>query len=82
MLYHYADSDQIYIVGIYAVNKEHLEIKCLIEDIVCCDLTKCYTDQFDDIGDFSNDTIIIRPNQFDESFLDLAENGVSLYVTG
>lgn len=82
MLHCYSDSDEMYIIAIYSPNGDHLKLKGLIEDIICCDLTKHYTDSFDDIGDFHNDTIIIRPNQFDESLLDLAENGVSLYVIG
>ena len=82
MLYHYSDSDGIYIVGIYSVQRSHKEMKVLVEDIICCDLSKCSLDDYEDTGDFSNDTIVIKPNQFDESFLDLAESGVSLYVIG
>ncbi len=82
MLHKYSDSDGIYIIGIYAVDRHHIKIKGLIEDIICCDLTKCNSDDFEDVGDFTNDTIVIKPNQFDESFLDLAENGVSLYILG
>jgi len=82
VLYHYSDSDGIYVIGIYAVNRPHLEMKGLIEDIICCDLTKCYTSDYENVGEFCNDTIVLKPNQFDESFLDLAENGVSLYVVG
>ena len=82
MLYHYIDNDGMYLIGIYSVDKSHLKIKGLIEDNICHDLTKSYTDEYEDIGDFESDTVIIKPNQFDESMLDLAENGLSIFIVG
>jgi hypothetical protein len=82
MIQYFSDSDGLYVIGIYSVNLPHKKIKKYIEDIVCWDLfeTEVDIDDSELVGEFIHDTVIIKTNQFDESFLDLAKNGIYLYI--
>lgn len=83
MLFYYSDSDGLYTVGIYSVKKSHNNIKKHIEDIICNDLTEIEVDEDDiDSSDFDTDTIIINSHQFEESYLDIVNKGIYLYIRG
>jgi hypothetical protein len=81
MIRHYGDTDESYIIGIFASIREAEDILRIFTDRTGIQMFECHSDIFLDSGDFHRDTIVIQRHQFEEDLLDLLNYEISVYVT-
>jgi hypothetical protein len=75
----YFGDDEI-IIGFSPSDQEPDKVLKKINNIIGMELVPMESNNYDDVGTFENDTIIINSNLFDEDFLELLEYGIYIHI--
>lgn len=80
MILYYTDADESIIIGIFSVDREASSISKIACKILGYDFVEAESDVFDEVGDFSQDTVIVSSVDFVEEMLEFADKEIRVYL--
>jgi hypothetical protein len=79
MIY-YTDADESILVGIYSARKSEANIAKAVGNLLSYDMVQAESDEFEEIGEFEHDTVIISSADFVEDILELLDKDIKVYI--
>ena len=80
MINYYTDSDDSILIGVYATDREPEDIIKLVGKLLSNDFFEASSDDYDDLGDFEYDTVVISSVDFSEDLLDILKKDIKIYL--
>lgn len=80
MIRYYTDADESILVGICEVDRKADSIAKIVGKLLDYDLVEAESDEFDEIGEFEHDTVVVSVNEFTEELLELIDKDIKVYL--
>jgi hypothetical protein len=69
------------LIGVYATDRSASSISKIIGKLLSCDMVEAESDEYDQYGEFSDDTIIMSVGDFSEDILDIiTQKDINIYL--
>lgn len=80
MIIYYTDSDESTLIGIYSSDRSTESIAKIVGKMLSTDFVEAESDEYDDVGDFEQDTVVMSVNDFTEDILDIISKDIKIYL--
>jgi len=80
MIQYYTDLDENILVGVFSVNRSAENIAKVLGKLIDYDFVEAESDEFDDVGEFEHDTVVIASNDFTEDLLEITGKDIKIYL--
>jgi hypothetical protein len=80
MMTYYTDSDESILIGVFSAEREPEDIIKIVGKLLSNDFFEASSDDYDDLGEFEYDTVVISSVDFSEDLLDIIKKDIKIYV--
>ena len=80
MIIYFTDSDENIVIGVEANDRTAESIARIVSKTLSYELVEAESEEFDELGDFDQDTIIMYASDFTEEVLELIDKDIKVYL--
>lgn len=80
MILYYTDPDESILIGVCSVERKADSIVKAVSKLLDYDFVEAESDEFEGIGEFEHDTVIVAANEFTEELLELIDKDIKVYL--
>lgn len=80
MIRYYTDPDESILIGVASVDRSPESIVKIVSKLLDYDFVEAESNEYDEIGEFEHDTVVVSANEFTEELLELIDKDIKVYL--
>ena len=80
MIRYFTDPDESILVGVSSTDRSAESIIKIVGKLLDYDFVEAESDEFEEIGEFEHDTVVIAANDFTEDLLEITSKDIKVYL--